>query len=88
MYRLGMKAQRQKQPQKRETANRWGEGEYRRIYGKLQVIAGHLFARAYSVLRTAPTSANPHRDHPQEAARGGIRSLFQNCVLPRLWLFR
>ncbi|KYN36219.1 hypothetical protein ALC56_09179 [Trachymyrmex septentrionalis] len=25
MYRLGMEAQRQKQPRKRETANRWGE---------------------------------------------------------------
>lgn len=50
MYRSGMEAQRRKQPRKRETASHDG-GRMRRtsVYGKLQVIAGHLFARAYSV---------------------------------------
>ncbi|EGI63575.1 hypothetical protein G5I_08094 [Acromyrmex echinatior] len=91
MYRLGMEAQRQKQPRKRETANRWGEGEYRRIYGKLQVIAGHLFARAYSVLRAAPTSANPHRDHPQEAPNDlqswtRVFSAWKKPTEPRVWI--
>ncbi|KYN13405.1 hypothetical protein ALC57_14418 [Trachymyrmex cornetzi] len=91
MYRLGMEAQRQKQPRKRETESRWGEGEYRRIYGKLQVIAGHLFARAYSVLRAAPTSANPHRDHPQETPDDlqswtRVFSAWKKPTEPRVWI--
>lgn len=63
----------------RKKGRKTEEGEETGVYGKLQVIAGHLFARAYSVLRERSTSANSRRKRPQEAARRGIRAL---SVLP------